>query len=138
MKEAYRQLDDKEVYEQVSNNASVLVNIIMKALAKIPLPGDLPKDILNYFLIQYAKFTRFCLLPKIHNWPHDVPGRQVISNCDYYTETISSILDYHLKPLAQKVKSYIKNTRSDSVYHHGIVVTLTLLVFRLTLSITKV
>ena len=30
--------------------------------------------------------------------------------CGYYTENISSFLDYHLQPLAQKVKSYIKNT----------------------------
>ena len=34
----------------------------------------------------------------------------MISNCGYYTENISSFLDYHLQPLAQKVKSYIKDT----------------------------
>ena len=34
----------------------------------------------------------------------------MISNCGYYTENISSFLDYHLQPLAQKVKSYIKHT----------------------------
>ena len=42
---------------------------------------------------------------------HDVPGRLVISNCGYYTENISSFLDYHLLPLAQKVKSYMKDTK---------------------------
>ena len=56
------------------------------------------------------KFERFYLLPKIHKRLHDVPGRSVISNCGYYTESISSFLDYHLQPLAQKVKSYIKGT----------------------------
>ena len=49
------------------------------------------------------------MLPKIHKRLHDVPGRPVISNCDYYTENISSFLDCHLQPLAQKVKSYIKD-----------------------------
>ena len=34
----------------------------------------------------------------------------MISNCGYYTENISSFLDYHLQPLAQKMKSYIKDT----------------------------
>ena len=34
----------------------------------------------------------------------------MISNCGYYTENISSFLHYHLQPLAQKVKSYIKDT----------------------------
>ena len=40
---------------------------------------------------------------------HDVPGRPVISNCGFYTENISSFLDFHLRPLAQEVKSYIKD-----------------------------
>ena len=105
LKEAYRQLDDKEVYEQLSDDSSVLANILMKALEKIRLRGDLPKDTLDYFLVKDPKFARFYLLPKIHKRLHDVPGRPVISNCGYYTENISSFLDYHLQPLAQKVKS---------------------------------
>ena len=36
--------------------------------------------------------------------------RPVISNCGYYTENISSFLDFHLQPIAKKVKSYIKDT----------------------------
>ena len=47
---------------------------------------------------------------KIHKRLHDVPGRPVISNCDYYTENISAFLDFHLQPLAQAVKSHIKDT----------------------------
>ena len=82
----------------------------MKALEKICLWGELPKDILDYFLVKDPKFGRFYLLPKIHKRLHDVPGRTAISNCSYYTENISSFLDYHLQPLAQKVKSYIKDT----------------------------
>ena len=39
-----------------------------------------------------------------------MPGRPVISNCGYYTENISTFLDFHLQPLAQVVKSYIKDT----------------------------
>ena len=35
----------------------------------------------------------------------------MILNCGYYTENISSFLDYHLQPLAQKMKSYIKDTK---------------------------
>ena len=40
-----------------------------------------------------------------------MPGRPVISNCGYYTESISAFLDFHLQPLAQAVKSYIKDTK---------------------------
>ena len=41
---------------------------------------------------------------------HNVPGRSVISNCGFYTENISSFLDHHLQPIAQKVNSFIKDT----------------------------
>ena len=49
LKEAYRQLDDKEVYEQVPDNPSVLANTLIKALSKIRLRRDLSKDTLDYF-----------------------------------------------------------------------------------------
>ena len=35
LKEAYKQLEDREVYEEVSNDSNVLVNTIIKALEKI-------------------------------------------------------------------------------------------------------
>ena len=41
---------------------------------------------------------------------HNVSDRPVISNRGYYTENISSLLDHHLQPAAQAVKSYIKDT----------------------------
>ena len=39
LKEAYRQLDDKEVYEQVHGDPSALANILIKALEKKRLRG---------------------------------------------------------------------------------------------------
>ena len=68
------------------------------------------KDTIDYFLVKDPKSARFYLLPQIHKRLHDVAGRPVISNCGYYTENMSSFLDYHLQPLAQKDKSYIKDT----------------------------
>ena len=59
LKEAYRQLDDKEVYEQVPDDPSVLANTLMKVLEKIRLRGDLSKDTLDYFLVKDSKFARF-------------------------------------------------------------------------------
>ena len=94
---------------EVPNDSSALVSTIFKSLEKIRKRGDLSQDTLNYFLVKDPKFARFYLLPKIHKRLHDVPGRPVISNCGFYTENISSFLDFHLQPLAQKVKSYIKD-----------------------------
>ena len=110
IKEATKQLEDKEVYMEVPNDSSALVSTIFKSLEKIRKRGDLSQDTLNYFLVKDPKFARFYLLPKIHKRLHDVPGRPVISNCGFYTENMSSFLDFHLQPLAQKVKLYIKDT----------------------------
>ena len=98
------------MYEEVPNDPNVLINSIMKALEKISLRGNLSIDTVNYFLVKYPKFARFYLLPKIHKRLHEVPGRPVISNRGFYTENIPSFLDHHLQPLAQRVKSYIKDT----------------------------
>ena len=98
------------MYEEVPNDPNVLINTIMKALEKIRLRDDLSSDTLNYFLVKDPKFSRFCLLPKLHKRLHDVPGRPVISNCGFYNENISSLLDHHSQPLAQRVKSYTKDT----------------------------
>ena len=95
---------------EVPNDSSALVSTIFKSLEKIRKRGDLSQDKLNFFLVKDPKFARFYLLPKIHKRLYDVPGRPVISNCAYYTENISSFLDSHLQPLAQMVKSYIKDT----------------------------
>ena len=110
IKEVEKQLGDEQVYEEVSNDAALLLETINEVIAKIRKLGDLKRDNLDYFLIKDPKFARFYLLPKIHKRLHNVPGRPVISNSGYYTENISSFLDHHLQPLAQAVKSYIKDT----------------------------
>ena len=107
LKEAHKQLSDEEVYEEVTNDPSTLESTIFTALNKIRARGDLSADNLEYFFNKDPKFARFYLLPKIHKRLHNVPGRPVIYNCGYYTENISSFLDYHLQRLAKKVESYI-------------------------------
>ena len=110
LKEASKQLEDKDVHEEVQNDPSTLINTIMQAFKKkIRIQGNFSNDTLNYFLIKDPKFARFYLLPKIQRL-HHVPGRPVISNCGFDTENISSFLDHHLQPIAQKVNSFIKDT----------------------------
>ena len=108
--EAEKQLGDEEVYEEVSNNAASLLKTINAVISKIRKRSDLKSHKLDYFIMKAPKFTRFYLLPKIHKRLHNVLGRPVISNSSYYTENISSFLDHQLEPLAQAVKSYIKDT----------------------------
>ena len=71
---------------------------------------DISDITLDYILVNNPKLGRFYLLPKIHKRLQNVPGRPVIANSGYYMENISALLGSHLEPLAQKVKSYIKDT----------------------------
>ena len=110
LKEVSKQLEEKDVYEEVQNDPNTLINTIMRALEKIRTRGDLSNETLNYFLVKDPKFDRFYLLPKIHKRFHNLPGRPVISNCGFFPENISSFLDHHLQPIAQKVNPFIKDT----------------------------
>ena len=96
--EAEKQLGNEEVYEEVSNDAAPLLKIVNAVIAKIRKRGEVKRDNLDYFIVKDPKFARFYILPKIHKRLHNVPGRPVISNSDYYTENISSFLNHHSQP----------------------------------------
>ena len=111
LKEAEKQLSDKETYEELSlDPVSPLINIVKGCLSRLKNRGDKPNETLENFLINKPKLGRFYLLPKIHKRLHNVPGTPVISNNGFFTENISAFLEYHLKPLSQKFKSFIKDT----------------------------
>ena len=109
--EARTQLKDKDVYQELKGNiVGPLEKIIKSVLRKVRNRKDISDETLDYFLVNNPKLGRFYLLPKIHKRLHNVPGRPVISNSGYYTENMSAFLEYHLKPIAQEIKSYIKDT----------------------------
>ena len=110
LKKAHKQFSDEEVYEEVTNDPSMLESTIFTALNKIRARWDLSADNLEYFFNKDPKFARFYLLPKIRKWLHNGSCRPVISNSGYYMENILSFLDYNLQPPAKKVESCIKDT----------------------------
>ena len=59
--------------------------------------------------IKVSNLGKLYLLPKMHKRLANIPGRPVISNCGSGTEKASEFLDYHLKSVMQKGKSYIKD-----------------------------
>ena len=113
LREANSQLSDKDVYREVKGDAEgPLLNVVKSVLGKIRNRGDIIDETLHYFLVNNPKLGRFYLLPKIGKILHNFPGRPVIFNSRYLflQENISSFLDFHLKPLAKKVKFYIQDT----------------------------
>ena len=109
LREANSQLSAKDVYREVKGDAEGTLMKVISFLRKIRNRGEISDETLDYFLVNNPKLGRFYLLPKIHKRLHNVPGRPVISNSSYFTENNSSFRDFHLKPLAQKVKSYIQD-----------------------------
>ena len=81
-----------------------------RTLEKIQKRCDIDINILKHFDMEEPKFDRLYILPKIHKRMHSNPGIPVISNSGFYAENISAFLDFHLKPTAAKVNSYIKHT----------------------------
>ena len=82
--EAKKQLDDKEVYQELRGDVeSRLEKIVKKVIRKLRNRGDISHETLDYFSVNNPKLGRFYLLPKIHKRLH-VPGRSVISNSGFY------------------------------------------------------
>ena len=82
LKEAYKQLEGKDVYEEVSNDSSILINTIIRALEKIRIRGDLSNGTLNYFVVKDPSLLGFTFYLRFTSL-HSVPGRPVISNCGF-------------------------------------------------------
>ena len=110
IKEAEKQLGYSDVYEKVPDDLESLISTIHRTIEKIKKRGDFKKETIKYFEVEEPIFPRFYQLPKRHKRLNNVPGRSVTSNCGYYMQIISAFLDFHLQPLAQAVKSYIKDT----------------------------
>ena len=84
----------------------------MKALCKIKSEVIFEMKLYTIFwlmILNLPVFTYFLKYMKLHL----VPDTPIISNRGYYTENIFAFLDFHIKPSAKSVKSYIKDTNDS-------------------------
>ena len=105
IKEVQKKPGDEEVYEEVPNDTAPLLKTKNAVISNTRKRDNLKRDNLDHFIMKDPEFARF-----VHKRLHNVPDRLVVSNSGYYTENTSSFLDHNLQPLAQVVKSYIKDT----------------------------
>ena len=99
------EFDDGDLEKLTLENNKFFKSLIRK--------GAITEQELQYFLFESGKATnlgKLYFLPKIHKRLQEVPGRPDISNCGAPTEKVSEFLDYHLKPVMQEGKSYIKDS----------------------------
>ena len=114
--EAEKLLSDANVYKDAffnEKNLHELVGTSNQLFQNLKSKGKISDKQLKYFTYEYKKVSnlgKLYILAKIHKRLHNVPGRPVISNCGTPTEKASEFLDYHLKPIMQRGKSYIKDS----------------------------
>ena len=65
VQETEKQMDDKGIYQKVSNNPQPFIETIYIAVGKITKRGNLPFDSIKYFTTKDTKFVSFYLLPKV-------------------------------------------------------------------------
>ena len=110
------QLKNEQVYKKFSFKQDMLCDLVTKSngfFKNLMRSGCITEKELKYFSYKYKKITNLGMLyihPKIHKRLENVPGRPVISNCGTPTEKVSEFLDYHLKPVMQSGRSYIKDS----------------------------
>ena len=111
-----KQLLDKKVYQELQFKNQILSNLVDTSnnlFRGLKSKGFISEKELKYLTFEYKKacnLEKMYLLPKIHKRLSDVLGRPVISNYGMSTEKVSEFLNYELKPVMQKDKSYIKDS----------------------------
>ena len=56
LKEAEEQLSSKEIYQEITDDSSYLIDTMHKTLEKIRKRGDIDKNTLKYFDVEEPKF----------------------------------------------------------------------------------
>ena len=107
--EANRQLSDRTFYklkdEDLTPHHSSLVNKAIHSFCAEDLISEKAAKALKN---ENPKTAKFYTLPKIHKKGN--PGRPIISALNTATTNIAKYVDYHLKPIAETLPSYIKDT----------------------------
>ena len=106
LKEAERQLTNSQYYKKVETDLTKdHEQLINQCLDNLVRQGELQENTSALLRVTKSRTPIFYLLPKIHK-PNN-PRRPVVSSVNSHTEKISAYVDEFLRPLAEKLPSYI-------------------------------
>ena len=98
-----------EYYKKVVRDyTKELEKNINKCITTLAINGDIEKDISRLLRPVNSSTPVFYMLPKIHKANN--PGRPVVSSVNSHTEKISAYVDDYLRPLTERLPSYIRDT----------------------------
>ena len=109
VKEAERQLNNKENYRKIICNPTTVNNeTINKVISRFQKENLLSKNISEGLKTENHKTPHFYVKPKVHKEGN--AGRPVISSINCHTSKISGYVDYHLQPSVKEIPSYVQDT----------------------------
>ena len=109
--EGFRQLNDHKFYlEQITDLSDTHMESIKAVCSGMLRNGEISEKCFKYLTQFPMRTTRFYMLPKIHKGTFLPPGRPIISGNGCPSERISSFVDFFLKDISPKGKSYLKDT----------------------------
>ena len=109
LNEVNNHLKNTEFYQELNHDPfEDFKNLITNSLKEMLSNDLIDKETLEILKPVDVKPARFYLIPKIHK--KNNPGRPVISSVNCHTSKLSKYVDHFIQPLAQKVKSYIRDT----------------------------
>ena len=106
-----RQVDHTENYKKVDRNYirehEENINECIRVLA-LTIKGCIERDISKLLRHVNSRTPVFYMLPKIHKTNN--LGRPVVSSVNSHTEKVSAYVGDYLRPLAERLPSYIRDT----------------------------
>lgn len=107
--EAMWQLNNEEYYKRVEEGLTLQhEQLINQCISNLINNGDLNMDTRQLLIPRNSRTPIFCMLPKIHK-PNNL-GRPVIPSIKSHTENLTAYVKEFLRPLAQALRSYIRDT----------------------------
>ena len=111
-KEIARQLSDMKFYKRLNRNPTEKhQDQVKKVVSRLQQLNVIDRNRASNLIEAKVRPQHFCTLPKIHKSLQDPPGRPIVSSNCAPTERISAFGDFHLKPLAVTLPSYITHTK---------------------------
>ena len=111
IQEGHRQLSDRNFYHHVDHDlSSDHVSAIEDKVEDMHKKKEICKKVRDYLLNFPMRISRFYMLTKIHKGKFPPLGRPIISGNGCPNERISQFVDFFLKEVAPKGRSFLKDT----------------------------
>ena len=109
--EAYRQLYDTDVYQQVPSTVFIgVIEEVKDILSRLQKSGVITEHMAIYAVPVDSKPARFYILPKAHR--SVCPGRPIVSAVGSPTVGLSELVDHFIQPFVPNIPSYIRDTQN--------------------------